>query len=186
MTTRSKATAPEEVPEEVVPENADTGAILADPSIITLSDGKQYNVERLKTLGTLKLLKIFTAGASDVLMQTKFSVDMDPKEFTGIFIGALLFSVPEQSAETLDFIQNMVSPKHVIRDARTPQERESNEQMFTEMYLLLEDPEIEDTVSILTAIITIEGPHILSLGKRLTAILGTMRAGRAPKQTPIK
>lgn len=166
---------------EAVSLEADTDPILADPSRIVLSNGETYLVERLKTRGTLRLLRIFTAGASDVLTQTSFSVDMDPDEFAGIFIGSLLFSIPEQEQETIDFLKNIVRPARFISDPRTPQEREANANEMARMYELLEDPETEDTFQIVSALITIEAPHFLSLGKRIATLLKVQRQSRIAK-----
>lgn len=177
----------ESSPESAVeaPADADVEAILADPSIITLSNGKKYRVERLKTRGTLRLLAILTGGAQDVLAQTKFSVDMDPQEFAGIFIGAILFSVPEQEDATMRFLQGMVTPYHFITDPRTPAEREANRDAIVELNNLLDDPEIEDSLEIITAVVTIEAPHILSLGKRIMALLPTIKKSQDAKRGSI-
>jgi hypothetical protein len=161
--------------------NSDIDALLADPSVITLSDGQRYRVERLKTRGMLRLLKVLTGGAQDVLMQTKFSADMDPQEFAGIFIGSLLFSLPEQENETVDFIKGMVLPYHFIDRPVTVAEKESNRDAILALEDLLDDPEPEDTIAILTAVFTIEAPNILSLGKRVMALLEVQRKSQTAK-----
>lgn len=170
--------AEDEEPTEAQAANVDVSAILADPSRITLSNGEEYIVERLRTRGLLRLMKIFTAGAADVLTNVNFSLDMDPQEFAGIFIGSVLFSVPEQEDESLDFLQKMVRPARFISNPKTPQEREANANEMAKLQSLLDDPELDDTFTILESIITIEAPNILSLGKRLSALLAVQRKSR--------
>lgn len=159
----------------------DIDPLLADPAVVTLSDGRKYRIERLKTRGTLRLLAILTGGAQDVLSQVKFSLDMDPQEFAGIFIGSIIFSIPEQEDATMAFIQGMVNPVAIIDNPRTPQEREANANEMRMMIDLLDDPELEDTTLILTTLITIEAPNILSLGKRIATLLDVQRKSREAK-----
>lgn len=162
----------------------DIGALSPDPTLITLSDGNQYYVERLRTRGLLRLVKILTGGAADVLTQTKFSMDMDPKEFAGIFIGALLFSIPDQEEATIDFIRQSVLPRHFNKNPVTPAEREANADMIRALNNLLDDPEMEDTFVILSTLVEIEAPNILSLGKRVRALLEVQRKSRIAKGSP--
>ncbi len=181
MTTEQQVPVTEEEPTEAQAAHADLSAILADPSRIVLSNGAPYIVERLRTRGLLRLMKVFTAGAADVLGQVKFSLDMDPEEFAGIFIGSVLFSLPEQEDEAIDFIKKSVRPVKFISNPATPQEREANANEMAKMLSLLDDPEAEDTFTILEALITIEAPNILSLGKRLSALLAVQRKSRIAK-----
>lgn len=152
----------------------------SDP--FSLSSGTRVKIVRLRTRETMALLKILTKGAGDVLAQTRFSSDMDPEEFMGIFIGSVILSVPEAEDETIDFVRRMVVPEHYIEDARTKPEVESNTEMTRALYLELDNPPLDDLIAIVERIVRVEAPHILALGKRLAAMLEVQRKSTVAKK----
>ena len=160
--------------------------IQSDPGApFTLSTGTRIKIARLRTRETMSLLRILTKGAGDVLAQTRFSLDMDPEEFMGIFIGSVMLSVPVAEDETLEFVQRMVLPEFFIDDPRTKPERESNQQMLDALYTEMHNPELDDLLEIVERVVRAEAPHIQALGKRLAAMLA-LQPKVAAKKTSRK
>jgi hypothetical protein len=106
--------------------NTDIDTLASEPVPITLESGTEILIERLKTRQLMRLLKIVTTGAGDVLTELKFSADMDTAEFTGQLLGAVILSIPEAEDETIDFLKTMVLPKGLIADPKSKPEREIN------------------------------------------------------------
>lgn len=184
MTTENKNPEPEPDDEALTPSELET--IQSDPSApFTLSTGTRIKIARLRTRETMSLLRILTKGAGDVLAQTHFSMDMDPEEFMGIFIGSVMLSVPVAEDETLDFVQRMVLPEFYMDDARTKPEMESNQQMLDALYNEMHNPELDDLIEIVERIVRTEAPHIQALGKRLAAMLA-LQPKVAAKKTSRK
>lgn len=133
------------------------------PLQLVLESGTEFDLEALKLRQFLRLLRIVTRGAADVLDQAELDFN-DPQSFVQTFLGMVLFSIPEAEEETVDFIKSMVRPKNLTGNAKDDLPRIqalSNE---------LDNPELEDTVTIVQAVIEREAEDLRALGKRL----GTM------------
>ncbi len=181
------AVEPEEAADEELESNGpslveELEIIQSDPTEpFALSNGVQVVVQRIRVRETLILLKILTRGAGDVLAQMRFNLNMDPDEFVGIFLGSVLFSIPESEDETVEFLNRIVKPKHYIDKPTTPQELEANATMTMQIAETLDNPELDDFVEIMERLIRIEGPHILALGKRIAALLQAQGLNLAAK-----
>lgn len=161
--------------------NNDIDTLASEPTQLTLTSGIKIKVVRLKTRQLMKLLKILTSGAGSVLGSLKFSADMDPKEFTGSLIGAVILSIPEAEDETIDFIQTMVESDGLIVDPKSKPEKESNFELEKALRIELDNPELEDLTIILEEIVRNEAPHILALGKRLGQMLSAQKLSGTSK-----
>lgn len=148
----------------------DIEAILAEPTALTLESGFYIRVNRLKTRGLLKLLKIFTRGAGDVFAQVAFSDNTE--EFGGQLVGLLIASFPEAENEVIDFINAMVEPDGLVARPTSKEDKRRNEELEAELRSQLEDPELGDLLTIAEAIFANEAEDIQSLGKRLSALTG--------------
>lgn len=176
MTTKKNSPAiEEELEEQVAPdavENADIAALSPDPEFYELASGKVVRIVRLKTRETLKLLKIVTHGAGASLTSIDWSaVSGDASAFAGQLIAVLTMAVPNAEEETLDFIQSMVEPVELNQRPRSKADRDSNQELWDDIALDLINPEIEDTIGILTNIVRQEAGDIQALGKRLRVMI---------------
>ena len=147
-------------------------ALDPQPEIITLSTGLEVRVERLRTRGMFKLLKIVTRGAGPILMQMPLDFD-DPEAFVQQLLAVVVMSVPEAEDEAVQFIQSMVVPVGLIEHPKTNAQKEANKALIERLVEELDDPEVDDTISILETIILNEAGDIQALGKRLGSILKT-------------
>lgn len=141
---------------------------------LELSNGVKVNVSRLKTRETMKLLKILTRGASYAL--GSLSLDSGSEEFAEALVLAVALAIPEAEDETLDFLRVMVSPSDLITGNKLSKaEKEINEEVEAKFIEATENPELEDTLAIVTRIAQVEAPHIQELGKRLGLLLKAYR-----------
>lgn len=165
--------------------NSDVEALTSETEteFVTLTNNQEVSINRLKTRETLKLLKILTRGVSGSIGSLLMATD-DQEEFVGNLLGAVIIAFPEAEDETLDFIMSMVTPKGIIEDPRTKPEREANEEKWTRLSNLFEgNPELDDTVTVLEAVIRNEAPHIKALGNRLALLLKVQTSSATAKQS---
>lgn len=145
-----------------------------------LSTGDYVFIKRLKTIELFKLLKIISRGGASMLAEYRLDGDLSEDEFIGRMLALVVFSIPEADAEAIEFIQAMVEPAHLVPHARTKDDKERNEALWSSLAAAVTNPEIEDTLTIIEAIIKMEAPHIQSLGKRV-AVMWKMAF---PEKTP--
>lgn len=152
--------APEPVKDEV-------DRLLDEPGgPLTLASGTVVTLRPLKLREFLKLLKIITRGAGTLLQDLQLDFE-DATQFTQTLLAVVLFAVPEAEDETIEFIQTIVEPTELSGDLK--------EQAGQRLTLMreLENPELEDMIEILTALIRAEGRDLQSLGKRLRVMFQT-------------
>jgi len=154
------------------------------PEYVDLADGTRVRVLSLKTRQFLRLLRIVTHGAGNYLMRSGLSLQDPLDVFVGKLMGLLVVAVPESEDAVIDFILSIVEPEGLHVASGRPMSREQlaeNEQMFEELRAKLFNPELEDTFSILEAVVQREGNNIQSLGKRLQAMFKiAQRTGQIP------
>lgn len=151
----------------------DTDIILAEPSNLKLASGLEVKVLRLRTKALLILLRIMMRGASDILFSGK--LDPNDKDFQQQLVLAILFSIPEDSEGTLEFLRAMVEPAQLRQTGRiTPGDVSWNEDLWNQLDSELEDPDIDDLIDVVVAIVKLEAPHIQALGKKLTGLAKTL------------
>ncbi len=152
--------------------DTDMDTIDPEPTPLTLLSGTPIKVNRLRTRETMKLLKILMGGAGDVLLNLRFDAETDSQEFVGTLLGAMLLSIPEKQDETIDFVRIMVSPASLIERPKSGPEHEVNAKLSEDLDAEMDNPELDDLLTIVEQVIKIEGPHILALGKRIALLLG--------------
>lgn len=158
----------------------DTDLIAADPSgPVTLLNGHQVNVERLRTRQTLRLMKILTRGGAAALSDLDFGGDQTDAAVA--LAGAVLFSIPEAEDETIEFVRSMVTPVGLIYDPRSKPEIEVNENLWGQVRDDFENPELEDLLSVMERVIQVEAPHLASLGKRIALLAKTFQQSETAK-----
>lgn len=150
------------------------------PIEMRLESGTEFDLEPLKLRQFLRLLRIITRGAADVLDQARLDFD-NPQEFVQTFLGMVLFSIPEAEEETIDFIKSMVRPKELTGNADKDLIR------IRELSAELDNPELEDTITIVQCIIEREAEDLRALGKRLGAMLKVAeKMGATKDESPKK
>ncbi len=144
------------------------------PSTVTLSTGTVVQLESLRTRQFFKLLRIITRGALPQLQDMslfKMDGELDSGEFAGRLISLLLLSIPEAENEAVDFIQAMVRPVGLIERRSglklNKQDVAHNTDLWAEVITQLDNPELEDLVTIIEAVVKQEAADLLALGKRL-------------------
>lgn len=161
------------------------------PEQIKLSSGAVVLIEDLKSRQFFKFLRIITHGAMPILADLKLfqmDADMDPGEFGTRLLSALLLSVPDAEDEAIDFVQAMVKPVGLIEGRKlNKQDTERNNALWTAVELELENPELDDLVSIIEAVVTREAADIQALGKRLLGMFRlAQRTGQIPAQSGVQ
>lgn len=159
-------------------ENADIDTIASAPTDLTLVSGTKVQVERLKTRQLMRLMKILTRGAGPALSDLSFE---DGAELAGQVLATVAFSIPEAEEETIEFVQSMVSPVGLIDNPRSGPEHEVNIGLIEALEAEMRNPELEDLISVLERVITVEAPHLVALGKRLALLLKVAKQGEDAK-----
>lgn len=150
--------------------NNDVDALTPKSDLVTLESGFVVRVERLKTRGMFKLLKVVTRGGGPILMQMPLDFE-DTENFMKQFLAVIMMAVPEAEDEAIEFIQSMVVPADYDPKAKSKEAQKKNEEALQRLYDEFVDPEIGDTLDIITNIVQNEAADIAALGKRLAATL---------------
>lgn len=139
-----------------------------DGVTVTLKSGFQVNLLPLKTRQFFRLLRILTAGASPELVGLILTGEA-PAE---LMVAGLLTSIPSAENQTIDFLVSMVEPVGVRKGFNLKKEdKEVNDELWNDVASELNNPELEDTLTLVEAIIKNESEHVESLGKRLKVML---------------
>lgn len=160
------------------------------PEQLKLSTGTIVEIEDLKTRQFFKLLRIVTHGALPLMSDLslfKLDPDSDLGEFTGRLLAVLVMSIPDAVDETIDFVRVMVKPSGVIEGRKLNKaDSERNDYLWAQVDNDLENPELEDLISIVEAIVKREAADIQALGKRLASMMnlaaktGQLKPDRQP------
>lgn len=134
------------------------------PLRLELKSGTPFDVQPLKLRQFLALLRIVTRGAAGVLSMGGLSA-ADGEDFARQLLAITLFAIPEAEDETIVFVQSMVKPADLTGD------RVQDAKKAEALRLELENPELEDVVIILEAIINNEADDLKALGKRLQSMM---------------
>lgn len=172
-------TAPEVEPITPAPPRDETERL--DPpvtAVIALESGTEIEIEALRLRQFLRLLRIVTRGASDILDSANLDFE-NPQEFLQTFLAMVLFSIPEAEEETVVFLQSMVRPKNLTGNP-------SKDLITTrELSLELENPSLDDTMTIITSIVQKESEDLRSLGKRIAGMLKSAEKMGLTKSNPV-
>jgi hypothetical protein len=157
------------------------------PEIITLRSGMKVQLESLKGRQFLKLLRIVTHGAlpglrDSGIFQLDFD-DLDVDEFVGRLLSVVVMAIPDAEDETFVFLRSMCYPVGLIeRRGLNKQDVERNTLLWEALDDELENPELDDIVTIIEAVVKREAADIQALGKRLASMLRlAMKTGQVPQ-----
>lgn len=173
--------------------NHELDALDPVPEQLKLSSGTLVEIEDLKTRQFFKLLRIVTHGALPVMQDMsvfRLDPDSDIGEFTGRLLAVLVMSIPDASDETIDFVKVMVRPVGLIEGRKLNKaDTERNDFLWATLDNELENPELDDLITIIEAVVKREAADIQALGKRLASLMtlaektGQLKPDR-PSQTP--
>lgn len=163
---RPKVEKPPVAPVPDAPERDELERLDPQPMRMVLKSGTEFDVQPLKLRQFLALLRIVTRGASGILSMGGLS-SQDGEDFVRQLLALVLFAVPEAEDETINFIQTMTVPAHLTGDPIKDQD------LINALNEELDNPELEDMVSIIEAIVDREGDDLRALGNRLRSMFKT-------------
>lgn len=142
------------------------------PETVTLGSGTVVHLEPLRSRQFFKFLRIVTHGALPIAGRGGlFEGDPSVEEFVGRLVSLVVLSIPDAEDETIDFIHSMCKPAGLIEGRRlSKQDQERNAALWAALDEELDNPELDDLVSIIEAIVRREAEDIQALGKRLMAM----------------
>lgn len=143
------------------------------PDVITLRSGLRVQLQSLKARQFFKLLRIVTHGALPGMREAGlFDMDgLNNDEFLGRLLSVTLLSIPDAEEETIEFIRSMCVPDGLIdRRGLNKQDAERNAVLWEGFDEEMGNPELDDVVSIIEAVVKREAEDIQALGKRLASM----------------
>jgi hypothetical protein len=154
------------------------------PEFATLESGTRVRVLSLKMRQLFRLLRIVTRGGAQylpLLRDALLTSDENSAEAFGTQLLAIaLIALPEAEDEAVQFVQSVVEPAdlHIRNDK---QSRELNEQLRSALDAELDNPDLNDLVTILETVINREKDDLVALGKRLGAMFNlALKTGQVP------
>lgn len=162
----------------------DVEVIVDEGDTVTLSSGTQVLIKPLKSRQFLRLLRIITHGAGGMLLNVKFSGEDTPEEFGAKLFALVGFAIPDAEDEVIDFLLAMAQPVGVKEGRElTKAEKAKNEELKAALFEELYNPELEDLVTLVEAIVKREAEDLQALGKRLMAMFDlAKKTGQVPSE----
>lgn len=153
----------------------DLAALQDNPESITLASGTTVMLEDLRARQFFKLLRIISHGALPLLREQDLftlNADTDPGQFAARLLSVLLLAIPDAEDETIEFLQSMLKPAGLIeRRGLDKADTARNEALWLGLYQELGNPELDDMVTLIEAIVRREAADIQALGKRLAGMV---------------
>lgn len=125
-------------------------------------------VNRLRTIELLMLLRALSAGVGPALAEIDFTDDTE--ENVGLMVGLIISGMGEAGPQVLDFLRAVVKPVGKDDKARVAKE--------------MVNPDIEDTLTIVEAIVTQEMPDFERLLGKAQAMFDRMQTTYRRTRTP--
>jgi hypothetical protein len=145
---------------------------------ITLSTGTEVEIVPLRLRETMKLLRIITHGAGGYVGTLLDGLSLDDADaFAQSLATVLIMSLPDAENEAIDFLQSMCRPAHLDQVSDKKERAARLDTLKAE----LDNPELEDVVTVVETVVRRESEDIRALGKRLSQALNlAQRVGQAP------
>jgi hypothetical protein len=154
--------------------STETDTLDPQPRVVTLDGGMQLQVQPLRTRQFFALLRIITHGGGEMLAR----FPLDPSEGAAVFgprlLMLLLLSIPDAVDETIAFVQSVTAPVGLIERGPRPlnrQDTERNNALLEQWEEQLDNPGLDDLVSIVEDVVGHEVDNLAALGKRLGAMI---------------
>jgi hypothetical protein len=148
------------------------------PTPITLVSGLKVDIQRLKLRQLFRLLRIITRGGAQYLPMLReafmTSDDDERSEAVGIQLMAIaIIALPEAENEAIDFLRSVIEPSGmpVGSDKAT---KAAREQAYDALDKELANPEPEDAIAIIEAVVDREKSDLAALGKRVGTAISMM------------
>jgi hypothetical protein len=139
-----------------------------EKGFVTLSNGHRLPLRQLKAKQLFVLMRIITRGGFQLVPTLLAGMGTwTPAEFANQLIALTVWAVPEAPEATLEFLRTMV-------DFPVNEEGNLTEQGKEDVNLLV-DPEMEDVVEIITAIVMENKDDLVSLGKKMRSAMEVMK-----------
>lgn len=149
----------------------DVRSIEHEPKSLVLGSGLYIEIQPLKLIQFFKLLRIVSHGAGQNILSLNFNPNLSEEEFAIQLLSIIAFSVPDAEDETLEFIHSMTKPVGLIENRELNKlDKERNQELWAQYNAALENPELEDFIIILEAIVKNEAEDLKASGKRLMAM----------------
>lgn len=138
------------------------------PETVVLSNGVVVRLLRLKTRQFFRMLRIVTRGAGGFLSDVGLSMEDSTDDFIAKLLGLLVIAIPEAENEAIEFIGSMVEPDGLVDTPKmSKDDKAQNELLWLNLQDALRNPELEDFIDIIEAIVRREASDMQALGKRL-------------------
>lgn len=169
---KNEVVAEEETPKEVEsPEILDDELerLIPEPGKpIALEDGTEVFIRPLKLKELFAALKIITRGSAMSMGSLGFSMLQDSQDqFSETVIALLINAFPEADQEVCEFLRIVVDPVPPNDDGKWKDRAEQLEAEQKLDELLLENPDIGDAITVLSAVIYTESRDMQRLGKKI-------------------
>ena len=159
------------------------------PEQVKLTSGTTVILERLRARQFFKLLRILTHGALPLVADGslfRLDPDLDGAVFLQRLLSVVLLAIPDAEDETIDFLRAMVKPVGLIeRPGLSKADFTRNNALRDQLTVELDNPELEDLVNLVEAIVRREAEDIQALGKRLVSMFNlAKKTGQIPGVEP--
>jgi hypothetical protein len=147
------------------------------PESVTLRSGMVVQLEALRLRQFLKLMRILTHGALPGMREAgllNIQAAEDTSEFMGRLLSVTLLSIPDAENETVDFVRSLCYPSGLVepggKRGLNKQDVEQNQLLWDALDEELVNPDLDDLVTIIEAVIKREAGDVQALGKRLASM----------------
>jgi hypothetical protein len=158
------------------------------PQVVKLTTGLQVDIVRMRTRQFFRLLRVLTHGAGPAMMRAGLNFSAGAEQFTAQLLTLVAMSIPDAEQEAISFLQSMCKP-HGAADKPESQltkaEKDGNEVLYEQFNKDLFNPELDDTLDLIEAIVTIEAPEMQALGKKIQRMMDLFRKTGQDKEPPV-
>lgn len=161
----------------------DVEVIVDEGDTVELSTGFKIKILPLKSRQFFKLLRIITHGAGGLLMNLNFSGDDSPEAFGAKLLALVGYAIPDAEDEVIEFLLSITEAEGTKSGRKlTKEDKAANVELYTQLIDELNNPELEDLITIVEAIVTREAEDLQALGKRLMTMFDlAKKTGQVPQ-----
>jgi len=170
-----------------MPDESELDRIDPQPVQVKLSTGYTVEMVRMRTRQFFRLLRVLTHGAGPALMQSGLNFGGDPGEFATKLLTLTIMSIPDAESEAILFLTSMGRPAGLsdkLDNQRSKQEKEADDELWDRHGREMHNPELEDTLEMITVIIQQEAPELQALGKKLQQTMELFQKTGQDKKPP--
>jgi hypothetical protein len=153
---------------------ADELSVLApSDDTLELSDGTRVKLLDMRARQFFKLLKIITHGpALNLILQNGASnlLSGSEQQILGKLVGYIGVALPDSFDEVVGFLYDMIEPEGLVKED-SKKAKEDNRALVQKLAQLMTNPEVEDILDLVEAIIKREAADLAALGKKVMKLL---------------